>query len=49
MPKLNPRKCDRCGKRISYPNWIKSSWGNYYCNDLNACAKRASKRKEKKA
>lgn len=48
MPKLNPKNCNRCGKRITWENWVHSRPTNaYYCRDLDACGKRAAARKKK--
>lgn len=49
MPKMNPRACDRCGKRITHETWVRSRPSNkYYCRDLDACGARAKRRKAKK-
>ena len=44
MPRLNPRVCARCGKKLMYPDWVRSNWNeNYYCANLDPCKERAAK------
>jgi len=46
MPKLRAHNCNRCGKKLTYPGWVHSSWNdNYYCPELNACAARAKRKR----
>lgn len=48
MPKLKPRPCNRCGKKLTWETWVHSSWNEaYYCRDLDGCGKRAAARKKK--
>lgn len=50
MPRLNPKTCNRCGKKITWDAWIHSKpTNNYYCRDFEACDKRAKVKKEASA
>lgn len=45
MPKMNPKKCGRCGKKITFKTWVHSRHSeSYYCRDLDACGARAKKK-----
>ncbi len=46
MPKLKTQLCGRCRKRLAYPKWVHSRHTNsYYCTDIDACARRARKKR----
>lgn len=46
MPRRNPRKCDLCGKKITFETWVRSKWTeSYYCRDITACAARVKRKK----
>lgn len=42
------KSCDRCGKALAPEQWIYSrTTGKRYCPDLDACGKRAKRKKAK--
>lgn len=44
MPRMNPKPCSRCGKKLTPETWVHSKPTNkYYCRELEACGKRAGK------